>query len=83
MARTKPLSTAEGLAIVKAKIEAAGGKISHNALVAQLDAEGNASVVLNIPNWFTKSGPLFPVIDVTQPPQERLSYRLRKPEETK
>lgn len=74
----KRFTNAEALDLVKAKIAAAGGKITHKALITQLDAEGNGQIALNIAGWAQKQGPLVPDFDFTVAPDERLSYSVRE-----
>lgn len=70
-------SGADALELVKAKIGAAGGVITHDALIKDLDAEGNGEVALYLVSWATKTGPLQAKIDPSKPPAERLTYRVR------
>lgn len=44
----KRVSQTEALALISAKISGAGGTITHNALVEQLEADGNDSAVLHV-----------------------------------
>lgn len=78
MPRKNRLTSKEALEVVTAKITAAGGEISHNTLLQQLEAEGNESAITYLVGWATKTGPLQPKIDTTKPSAERLSYRLRQ-----
>lgn len=71
----KRVSQTEALALISAVISGSGGTMSHNALVEQLEADGNDSAVLHVLG-LSQSGRIVPEVLAVPNGKPVLQYTL-------